>query len=179
MPDLITYTDIHTLTNLNSLVEERKLKSGIRAAHLELEKVLGRTGYAIVYAAAPSFTALAPNAALYVSLLGYIKPWLAWKARERSTVALYAEADKGGLYIKGGQDYTPVPVKGLEMIEADAAAYASDELKRLLTFIDENRTVFTWYDTVVEGEERIDTSNTKGIPGISFRKAKAQYRDRG
>lgn len=179
MPDLIVYTDVHTLTNLNDQVEERKLKSGIAAAHIELEKVLGRTGYALVYANAPSFTSLSPNTAYYLELQTRAKLFLAWKARQRSTIALAMEADRGGMFKRQGETFQSLGSSDLKAVDSDAESYASVYLERLIDYLCENKTVFTWYTTNVEGEERIDKTNTKNVGGISFRRANGQETYRG
>lgn len=94
MPDPIALADVQSIAMLNSLVEDRRVAAAIEDAHLELEKVLGR-GYALVYANAPTFAARAPNAATYSALLtGYIKPFMAWRAKQKAYVDMYAEADK-------------------------------------------------------------------------------------
>lgn len=180
MPDLIAKSDLVTITRLNSLVEDRKVANGIEDAHIELEKVLGKTGYALVYANAPSFSAQAPNSSAYVTLLNsYIKPFMAWKAKERSTVDLYAEADKGGVFKKSGNDYESVSRNELGMIQAEAGARADMRMERLIDHLESNTSIFTWYGTNVNGEERIDRESTKSMGGISFRKSDRQQSYRG
>jgi GR25 family glycosyltransferase involved in LPS biosynthesis len=179
MPDLIAHSELATLCQINSLVEARKTTAAIADAHRELKKVLGRTGYAIVYAAAPTFTTLAPNAAAYVTLLtDYIKPFMAWRAKQRATVDMFAEADRGGTYKKGGQDYVPVSASELSKIESIAQSRADSLLDDLIEHINENRSVFTWIDTNVENEERITDTN-RTVAGVSFRRSERQDPYRG
>jgi hypothetical protein len=164
MPDLIALTDLQDVANLNRNVEERRVKSGIEDAHLELEKVLGRTGYALVYANAPTFSAQAPNAALYVTLLtDYIKPFMCWRSVQRAYVDMSAEADKAGVYKKTGDDYRSVDDKELARLVGQARDRAEARLERLLTFVRDNDAVFTWMDTIQDSEERITRQNTGGF----------------
>ena len=180
MPDLIVHSDLVSLTKLNSLVEERKTASCIQDAHLEVEKILGRTGYALVYANAPAFTAQAPNSAAYVTLLtDYIKPFMAWRARQRGVWDMYAEPDKAGIYVKEGQEYRAVRSSEMGGLESTYASRADEYRDRLLVHLEENKTVFTWFTENVTGEERIDKGNTGGISGVSFRRSKHQDTFRG
>lgn len=179
MPDLIAHSELATLCQLNSLVEARKTTAAIADAHRELKKVLGRTGYALVYAAAPAFTTLAPNTSAYVTLLtDYIKPFMAWRAKQRATVDMFAEADRGGTYKKGGQDYVPVSNSELGKLESVAQSRADAYLEELIDHLNENKSVFTWIDTSVENEERI-TDQNRSVSGISFRRSNRQDPYRG
>lgn len=180
MPDLIALSDVQTIAKLNSLVETRKVAAGIEDAHLELEKILGRTGYALVYANAPTFAAQSPSSAAYVTLLtSYIKPFMAWRAKQYALVDMHAEPEKAGVYKKGGDEYDPLEKGELLMVEAKYAARADMRLDRLLVHLEENKSVFTWFDTTLDGEQRIDTTNAKSKMGISFRRASAQDTYRG
>lgn len=179
MPDLIAHSELASLCQLNSLVESRKTAGSIQRVHRELKKVLGRTGYALVYANAPTFTALAPNASAYVTLLtDYIKPFMAWRVKQRATMAMFAEADKGGTYKKSGNDYVSLSLGELNKLEADAQSQADELLEELIDHLEENDEVFTWLSTDVENEERI-TKENQSIAGISFRKGNSQDPYRG
>lgn len=180
MPDLIALSDLQTITNLNGNVEARKAAGGIEDAHLEVEKVLGRTGYALVYANAPLFAAQGSDSAAYVTLLNsYIKPFMAWRARERGVEDMYAEPDKAGVYVKEGNDHRAVNKGELMVMQARYAARADMRLERLLNHLEENKTTFTWFETNVNDEERINKDNTTGPSGISFRRASGQDTYRG
>lgn len=180
MPDMISISDLQTITQLNAGVEDRKAASCIVDAHLELEKVLGKTGYAIVYAAAPSFTTLAPNASAYVTLLNsYIKPFMAWRARERGLWDMYAEPDRAGIYVNEGDEHRAVRSSEMTGLEQTYGARASERLKRLIDHLCDNTSTFTWYTTNVNGEERIDKTNSKSVAGLSFRRAERQDHYRG
>lgn len=164
MPDLIALADVQSIAMLNSLVEDRRVAAAIEDAHLELEKVLGREGYALVYANAPAFAAQAPNAATYSALLtSYIKPFMCWRAKQKAYVDMYAEADKAGVYVKTGDDYQSVSGKDLGMIVNQAKDRAEVRLERLLTYLNDNLTVFTWMDNSEDSEERITKQNEGGF----------------
>lgn len=179
MPDLIAHSELETLCLLNKGVEGRKTKASIQDAHRELKKVLGRTGYALVYANAPTFAAQTPDSALYVTLLtDYIKPFMAWRVKQRATVDMFAEADKAGTYKKGGQDYVPVSASELNKLEAVAQGRADTLLEDLLEHLEENKAVFTWLETSVHNEERITKAN-KTMGGVSFRPSSKQDTYRG
>lgn len=180
MPDLINIEDLRTITKMNSLVEERKAASGIEDAHLEVEKVLGRTGYALVYANAPAFASQGVDAPKYVKLLNdYIKPFMAWRARERGIVDMYAEPDRSGIYVKDGNDHRAVSRSELSMLQAGYAARADMRLDRLRDHIKENESTFTWFGVNVNNEDRIDDRNAGNVAGISFRKSRSQSTYRG
>lgn len=179
MPDLIAHIELETLCMLNKGVEDRKTKAAIQDAHRELKKVLGRTGYDIVYAAAPTFTTLAPNTAAYLTLTTtFIKPFMAWRVKQRATFDMFAEADRGGTYKKGGQDYVPVSSGELNKLEAVAQTRADALLEDLIDHLEENKETFTWWETSLPGEERI-TEKNRSIAGISFRKSTRQQTYRG
>lgn len=175
MPDLIAKSDIVALTNLNNLVEERKLKNGIAAAHLQIEKILGRTGYAAIYAAAPAFSGDATG--LSALLTGYIKPLMAWRARQLAYLDMHAEADRGGVFTKSGEDYATVDAKTLSMLIANARDMADEYQDRLIQRLEDNKAVWTWYTTTVTGEERMTTQRQAG--GFSFRRSAKQDAYRG
>lgn len=168
MPDLITITDLQTETNLNTLVEERRVSNGIKDAHRSCKKVLGNAGYALVYA----------TPANYTELLTYVKPWMCWVARERAYPEQYADVERGGVFTKGGNDYSSVSGRDLAMLISTARTRAEELLEDLLLHLRNNRTTYTWLDTYADGEERIDeTTNTEG--GISFRRSPRQDNYRG
>ena len=178
MPDLIAHEDLISIANLNSLVEARKTKNGIDDVHRELKKILGSTGYAIVYDNAPSYAAQAPNTALYIELYGYIQRFMAWKALQLGTIDLFAETDKAGTFKKSGEDYAAVTQRELSQIENTRQGRAEARLEDLLYFLRNNETVFTWYGTNVNDEERI-TLSSRSTAGISFRRAIKQDPYRG
>ena len=180
MPELIDIEDLRTITKMNSLVEVRKAASGIEDAHLEVEKVLGRTGYALIYENAPAFAAQGSDAPKYVKLLNdYIKPFMAWRARERGIVDMYAEPDKAGVYVKEGNEHRSVTRGELSMVQAGYAARADIRLERLLDHLRENKATFTWFGTNVHNEERINERNSASSIGVSFRKSRSQHTYRG
>lgn len=175
MPDLIAIADLRTITQLGDNVEERRMKAGIEDAHREVRKVLGRTGYDIVYAAAPSFSSMD---AKYTTLLGtYLKPFMAWRAKQYSYGDNVAEIDKTGVFSRSGEDYSTVSDKTLSLLIAQARTRAEDRLEDLLWYLEENRATFTWYDTTVDGEERQTTQTSVG--GFVMRRARKQDPYRG
>jgi hypothetical protein len=179
MPDLIALTDLQTITGLNRNVEERRVKNAIEDAHRSLKKVLGRTGYAVIYDNAPTFTAQTPNEAQYVALLTtYIKPYMAWLAKANAYPDLYAEADTAGVFTKSGEDFSSVSGKDLSMLINTAKGRSEERRDDLIQYLQDNKAVFTWYDTTVPGEERID-QNTGTRAGISFRRSCRQDSYRG
>lgn len=180
MPDLIALSDLQTITKLNNAVEERKAGPCIEDVHIEVEKVLGKTGYALVYANAPTFAAQGSGSATYVTLLNsYIKPFMAWRARERGIVDMYAEPDRAGVYVKEGNEHRAVSRSELGMLQGQYAARADMRLERLLKYLEDNKAVFTWFAEEVEGEDRITTTNSAGPSGISFREGRSQETYRG
>lgn len=180
MPDLIALADLQTITGLNDLVELKKTSQGIEDAHLEVEKVLGRTGYALVYANAPLFAAQGADSAAYVTLLNsYIKPFMSWRARQYSLTDQFAGVERAGVFVKSGNDYRSVGSNELMVMQAQYAARADMRLERLLNHLEENKTTFTWFETNVNDEERINKDNTTGPSGISFRRASGQDTYRG
>jgi hypothetical protein len=180
MPELIALSDLQTITELNTLVEIRKATACIKDAHLEVEKVLGRTGYALVYANAPTFSAQSPNSAAYVTLLNdYIKPFMAWRARQRGVWDMYAEPDRSGIYVKEGNEHRAVSKSEMGGIQATYESRADSYLERLMVHLEENKSTFTWYATTLDGEERINETNAKSVAGISFRRSTRQDTYRG
>lgn len=164
MPDLIALADVQTIAQLNNLVEARRVDASIEDAHLEVEKVLGREGYALVYANAPMFAAQSPNSALYVTLLtSYIKPFMAWRAKQKAFVDVYGEAERAGVFTKSGDDYSTVDSRGLSMMVNQAKDRAEVRLERLLVFLNDNVAVFTWMDESDDSEERITKQNEGGF----------------
>ena len=153
MPDLIALADLQTITQLNSNVEARKVANAIADVHLEAEKVLGRTGYALVYTTPASYTAL----------LAYLKPWMAWRVREIALPEFISEPEKAGMVkvIGEGQEALTSSDK------ADQKALARDRsearLDRLVEYLCDNVATYTWYNTNVSGEERIQGKNSGGF----------------
>ena len=168
MPDIISLSDLQTITRLNSQVEVRRVANGIDDAHRACKKVLGSTGYALVYA----------DPSPFADLLTHLKPWMCWVARERGYPEQYADAEKGGVFTKSGNDYGSVSGKDLSMLINTARTRAEEYLDELLEHLVNNRATYTWYDTNVDGEERIDSS-TKVEGGISFRRSVRQDNYRG
>lgn len=178
MPDLIALSDLRTIANLNANVEERRVKTGIEAAHLELEKIMGRTGYAIVCAGAPNYTGQGANAAAYVTMLtDYIKPFMAWRAKEVAFPDMYAEPDKAGVFVKNGDDFRSVTGQELALQIKQAERMASEYRQRLIEHLGNNDDVFTWIDTNVDGEQRITHSKPNG--GFVIRRMTRQDSYRG
>ena len=173
MPELITITELQTIAQLNTNVEARGVAAAIEDAHLEAEKVLGREGYALVYANAPTFTAQAPNAAAYVTLYtGYLQPFMAWRAKQKAYVDTYGEIDRAGVFKKSGDDYQSLDDKELARQIAQARDRAEARLERLLTYLNDNATVFTWFTSSEDSEERITNPGAGGF--IARRSARQQ-----
>jgi hypothetical protein len=170
MPDLITRQTLIDTCGLNSGVEERKLKNGIADAHRAFRKVLGRTGYDLVYATPASYTAL----------MAYATPFLAWYAMEKSYPDLYAEADRAGVFTKSepNSGYSSVSGRDLALKTNSARDRANEFRQELSEYLKNNPTLYPWYKTTLEGEERID-GDTKSGGGFSFRKAGKQQGYRG
>jgi hypothetical protein len=177
MPDLIAKSDLITMAALNSNVEDRKVTPGIEDAHRELRKILGVTGYDIVYAAAPTFASLDPNTAAYVTLLGYIKRWMVWRAKECAVPDMAYDPDKAGIYVKEGDEHRALRDKETATLTNTYGGRAARELELLLSHLQTNTAVFTWWTTTVEGEERITKQTTGG--GFSLRKSTHQDSYRG
>lgn len=178
MPDLIALADLRSIANLNAGVEERRVKTGITAAHLELEKILGRTGYAIVYGEAPNYAGQGSNASAYTTLLtSYIKPFMAWRALEVAYPDLYAEADRAGVFVKDGDDFRSVNGQELALKIKQAERMSSEYRQRLMEHVRENDSVFTWLDTNVDGEQRI--TNARPTGGFVLRRVSRQDSYRG
>lgn len=177
MPDLISITELRSIGKLNANVEERRVSAAIEDVHLELEKVLGRAGYALVYANAPTFSAQSPNTALYTTLYSsYIQPFMVWRAMQRAYVDMSSEADRAGVYKKTGDDYRSLDDRELSRLIAQARDRAEVRLERLMVFLDDNKTVFTWLETVEDSEERVTKQYTGGFIA---RRSKRQDNYRG
>lgn len=168
MPDLIAKSDIVTICSINTNVEERKLKPGIEDAHHALEKVLGTTGYALVYATPGDYADLVP----------LCKKYMAWFALDRAYPDLRAEADKGGVFTKSGEDYTAVSDKGLALLQAQAKDRSDMWFTKLIDHLIANPITYPWFGTNVDGEQRIDKTN-KLAGGLSLRQSARQTPYRG
>ena len=164
MPNLINITDMQVIAKVNALVEPRFLDAAIEDAHLEVEKVLGREGYALVFANAPSFAAQAPSAATYATLLtGYLKPFMCWRAKQKAYVDLAADMDKAGVFRKSGADYESADDRTIGRSSNQSKDRAEVRMERLLVYLNDNLDVFTWMDNSEEGEERIAKQNVGGF----------------
>jgi hypothetical protein len=169
MPDIIALSDLQTITNLNSNVEERKVKAGIVDAHREAKKVLGTTLYDLVYATPASYT----------TLIGYLKYFMAWRAKERAVFDMYAEPDKAGIYVKEGNEHRALSGKELSELKSTYRSRADEYLEELIAYLDNNIDDYPEYEETVDCEERITSDNAKRPGGISFRKSTRQPRYRG
>ena len=166
MPDLIALADLQTITQLNSNVEARKVANAIADVHLECEKVLGRTGYALVYASPGSYTAL----------LAYVKPWMAWRARELAYTDMMFEPERAGMVKVVGDGQESVSRAEVADRKAQDRDRAEARLERLIEYLCDNVATYTWYTTNVNDEERI---NTSGGSGFILRRSSRQDNYRG
>ncbi len=185
MAVLIDIADVRTITSLNSQVEARKLDVWIREAHLRFEKVLGRTLYGELMTAFNADNTLAGTAnEKWRNMLdagsgkGYGYEYLAWHALELAYPSLNAEADRGGVLTKSGQDYRGVSDGGLSRLVTVARGCADERLDRLRQFMVDNVATYPSYNTNVGSEERIDQSNNSRS-GIVLRKSDKQTSYRG
>lgn len=174
MPDLITITDMQEVCGLNALVEERKVKAWIKEAHLRFEKHLGRALYAALQAA--------PSEQRFVDLMaegkGFGKGFLCWTALHLAYPSLTAEADRGGVFTKGGDEYTSVTTGTLSMLRSTAEGVAAARQERLLMWLKDNRSTYQEIDTITGSEDRITERNA--YPGgIVMRRTRSQRSYRG
>jgi len=153
MPDLIALSDIQTITQLNENVELRKVANAIADVHLEAEKVLGRTGYALVYATPGSYTAL----------LAYLKDWMAWRVRELAVTDMVAEFERAGIVKVVGQGQESLSRGEVSDQTTTARTRAQTRLDRLVEYLCDNVATYTWYTTNVDSEERIKGKNSGGF----------------
>ena len=167
MPDLIALADLQTITQLNSNVEARKVANAIADVHLEAEKVLGRAGYALIYATPASYTSL---------LTGYIKPWMAWRARELAYTDMMFEPERAGMVKVVGEGQESVSRSEVADRKAQDRDRAEARLERLLDHLCDNPTLYPWYSATEGGEERIKTS---GGSGFILRRSERQNTYRG
>lgn len=170
MPDLIALADLQTVCGLNSQVEARKVVNGIADAHRALKKVLGSTGYELVYATPGDYT----------ELIAYTKPYMCWYAMEKSYPDLFAEADRAGVHVKTDPNsgYQAVSASQLSMKVNAARDRAESFLEELIHYLINNPSLYAWYGTNVDGEQRIGTS-TRTSGGFSLRRSRRQDSYRG
>lgn len=168
MPDIIALSDLRTIGNLNNNVEARRVANGIYDAHVAAEKVLGRTGYALVYATHASYT----------DLMVYLKRYMVWTALLNAADEMHVEPDKAGiLKPQSGNDFEAANNKDIAGLKATYRARQEAALERLIDHL-ETTEAYTWYGTTLEGEQRIETPNqTRG--GFVFRKLAGQTTYRG
>ena len=89
---------------------------------------------------------------------------------------MYAEADRGGVFTKSGEDFHSVTHDDLALLMNTSRTAYESEQARLIDHLTDNPTLYPWYTTDVTGEQRI-TSTARA--GISFRRSAAQSNDRG
>lgn len=175
MADLITITDLQAVCGLNKAVEVRKVAAWIKEAHVRFEKHLGRALYALLQAA--------PTDQRFVDLMaegkGWGKDYLCWCALALAYPSLYAEADRGGVLIRNGEEYSSVDSRTLGMLKATAEGSMESRQDFLLSYLKDNVSVYPEWRTITGSEDRITESNTRGVAGISFRRSAKQNTYRG
>lgn len=160
---LITAAQVRDVTGLSKGVEDRKLLPFIEAAQYHLEKVLGTTLYDELETAIEADRTLAGETDLAALFNGYICPFLAWKTLHLGAVRLNIEADRNGVYQKGGGDYQSVDPRALSLASNEARGMADMYQERLIDFLKDNTATYTTYGTSVNGEERIRKAGRSGI----------------
>lgn len=175
MPDLIAIADLRTVCGLNANVEERKVRAGIREAHIRLKKHLGTALYDLVYAS--------PATERFANILadgkGYGKELMCWTALAVSYPALHADADRAGVYTKSGDEHESVSANGLRMLKAQAESFAESRQDLLLSYLEDNRTTYPELDTITGSEDRITSRNSRSPGGIVMRRSARQDHYRG
>jgi len=150
--NIITTTQVRTLTGKAQGVEDRKLDASIHDAQDALEQILGSTLYAQVEGFYPTFAG--DYSTLYSQ---YIQPFLAFKTVELSYQNLFAEPDRNGVFKKSGEGYTPVSLKELAMLQADPAGRADRFQRKMLRWIgnlDSSNAIKVAFNTDVDDEPR-------------------------
>lgn len=169
MADLITRTDIQATCGLSQNVEDRKLTPWILQAHRRLEKILGRTGYALLQ----SETLAAEP---WASMTTHLKEYLCWTAYELAWPGFVVEVDRAGVFRAKSDkaDKATVDEFGMTLNSVRSSREVAQE--RLLLHLEENAAGFDWYGEQDGMEERITDTNRAGIV---FRKGSKQTPYRG
>ena len=174
MTYLISTGNIIDTCKLGQNVDERKLEAGREAAHLRLEKIMGRTGYAQLIAAVAADTDLSDsgNATWLALMNNYITAYLAWTSFYLSVLPLHSEPTKTGYHVKSGTDYSSVDSRTLGMHENRAKEFMEMYRERVIDHLVDNTTTYTWYSLNVDREERIRQTRSDG--GIIMRRSRWQ-----
>lgn len=160
---LVTGANVRDVTGLNVGVEDRKLKPFIELAQYQLEKILGTTLYDELETAVIADRTLTGETALIALFEPYICPFLSWRALELAYPRLYAEADRGGVFTKSGDEFASASRNDLASLTNQAKAAADMHQDRLIDFLQDNTSTYTTYNTSVDGEERIRKVYRAGI----------------
>lgn len=168
MANVITLANVRSICGIVSLVEDHKLQPWLNEAEVRLEKILGRTGMALLRADA--------SAAPWPTLLPFINPYLAWQTFLLAVPSMHSQPTRNGWHAKGGQEggetYEPIDPKTLAMNESSIKTALEGREDRLIAELVAGN--YTWYTTNVTGEERI---TDPGNVGISFRRSRWQNRE--
>lgn len=176
MANVITLATVRSICGIVSLVEDHKLQPWLNEAEVRLEKILGRTGMALLRAAKASDANFAQTAnADWLALREHFEAFLAWQTYHLALPGLHSQPTRNGMHAKGGvegtETFEPIDQKTLAMHESSIRTSLESRTDRLVSELENGN--FSWYGTQVAGEERI---NSSGSPGISFRRARHQYR---
>jgi hypothetical protein len=174
MANVITLADVRTLCGILSGVENNKLQPWLDTAEIRLEKILGRTGMASLRAAYASDPTFAQGAnADWLALKVYIDRYLAWQTYHLALPSLHSQPERAGFFSKGktqgGETFDSIDVKTLSMHEGSIRTALETHQARLLEKLQMGD--YTWYTTNVDGEPRIEKTNSVGI---SFRRSRWQ-----
>ncbi len=177
MANVITLATVRSICGIVSLVEDHKLQPWLNEAEVRLEKILGRTGMALLRAAKladPTF-ALAGNSD-WLALKEHFEAFLAWQTFLLAIPSIHSQPTRNGWHAKGGNDggetYEPIDPKTLGMNESSVRTALEGREDRLLSELVAGN--YSWYTTNVTGEERI---TEPGNVGISFRRSRWQNRE--
>ena len=168
--NIITVSTVREITGLNKNVEDRRIAPFLKLAHRELEKVLGRTLYAILDDAIQDLPGT-PLPDRLTDLLGYAKHCLAWRALQKALPRMAAEPTANGVHTVSDATYTSSD-RALTQQITDARGAADEAYSVMIDWIKENTDTYPEYDEVVENEERVRKVYTGGV---ITRKSRWQY----
>jgi hypothetical protein len=151
MAKLINYQYLRNEVDISQNIPDKELDNAIKRSQEMLEMVIGTSLYDELQSQAPTFSEA------NVTLMDYVKKFLAWQAYQFWLVKANIKDTRAGLRVLTEDNSQPASDKQVAELIRDAKMWAQTQKEKLVSFIEENHESYPLYDYRCKTNKRTGT----------------------
>lgn len=151
MAKLINYQYLRNEVDISQNIPDKELDNAIKRSQEMLEMVIGTSLCDELESQAPTFSEA------NVTLMDYVKKFLAWQAYQFWLVKANIKDTRAGLRVLTEDNSQPASDKQVAELIRDAKMWAQTQKEKLVSFIEENHESYPLYDYHCKTNKRTGT----------------------